>query len=245
MALIAVNAVVDIARHVIMLEIVWVVIPVASGALKHRIVIRVDMARRTHVVGIAMARRELRVLGVVEAGVRPTRCVVAVLARRWEKLLLRLVPRIRGVLIIRLMTAIAIRRQGGVVVVDVAIHTMPRWRLVRTGEWECGVVVVERRIRPIHRVMAKFTGRRKAGGRVRRIIRIGVVRLVARIAERAIQVVVVVLMAIRTLPRWNRVRSRQLKPRTRVIESRIRPLHRVMARITGSREIRCNVVYRR
>ena len=53
---------------------------------------------------------------------------------------------------------------------------------------------------------------------MRGIIRVLVISLVARVAKRAVQVVVIVLVAIGALPRRNRMRSRQLESRAGVIE---------------------------
>lgn len=142
--LVTVNAVVDVTRYLIVLEVVRIVVAMTARALEHRVVIRVDMACRTNVVRIPMTGRELRVLRVVERRVSPTRSVVAVLACCWEKLRLRLMSRVRRVVVVRCMAAVAIRRQRCVVVVDVTIHAMPRRRLVRTSQWECRVVVIER-----------------------------------------------------------------------------------------------------
>ncbi len=93
--------------------------------------------------------------------------------------------------------------------------------------------------------MAQFTRCREPLRRVRWIIRFRVIRLVARVAKRAGQVVVVVGMAIGTQSRRHGMRSRQLESRARMIERSIRPLHGVMTRITRSREIRGNVIHRR
>src|SRR5579885_1118410 len=52
--LITVDAVVDVARHVVVLEVRWVVIPVTAGALEHGVVIGIRVARRTNVVRISV-----------------------------------------------------------------------------------------------------------------------------------------------------------------------------------------------
>lgn len=43
-ALITINAVVDVARNIVVLEVGRVVISMATGALKHRVVIGIGMA---------------------------------------------------------------------------------------------------------------------------------------------------------------------------------------------------------
>jgi len=85
MALIAIDAVVDIAVHLRMTEVVGVVASVTPRALKDRIVAGVDVAARAHAPGTAMAGWELRVLRVVERRVQPISCVMAGLARRREE----------------------------------------------------------------------------------------------------------------------------------------------------------------
>ena len=116
MALIAIDTVVDIPGHVVVLEIVGVVSAVASGALKDGVVVRIGMARRAHVVRIAVAGRELRVLRVIERGAGPGCRVVAVLARGREELLLRRVARIRSVVVVGLVAANAGGGQRRVIV---------------------------------------------------------------------------------------------------------------------------------
>ena len=96
-------------------------------------------------------------------------------------------------------------------------------------------VVIERRIRPRDSVMTKLAGGREA--RVRhRTFRIVEIILVARNAERAIQVVVIVHVAVRACPRRNRMGTRQRKTGLRVIELAIRPLDCVMAILASRRE---------
>ncbi len=43
--LVTVNAVVDVTRYLLVLEVVRIVIPVAARALEHRVVVRIDVAR--------------------------------------------------------------------------------------------------------------------------------------------------------------------------------------------------------
>lgn len=68
MALIAVDAVVDISRDIIVVEVVGVVVPVASRALKNGIVVGIDVAGGADVIRATMARRKRSVLRVVEGG---------------------------------------------------------------------------------------------------------------------------------------------------------------------------------
>ena len=126
MALVTIHTVVDIPSHMVMLEIVCVVSAMTAGALEYGIVVRVRMAGRAHVVRVAMARRELRVLRVIERGAGPGRRVVAVLACGWEELLLRRVSRVRRVVVVGLVAADAGDWQGRVITVDVAVGAYPR-----------------------------------------------------------------------------------------------------------------------
>ena len=127
MALIAVNAVVDISGHVVVLEVIGVVAAMASGALEDGVVVRINVARRANIVRIAVAGRELSVLRVVKGRVGPGCGVVTVLAGRREELGLRGVTRVGGVVVIGLMAANASGRQGRVVVIDMAVGTDARW----------------------------------------------------------------------------------------------------------------------
>ena len=52
------------------------------------------------------------------------------------------------------MTTGACRARQVVVVVYVAIRTLPRWHGVQAGKWEGSSVVVERSIRPCRDVVA-------------------------------------------------------------------------------------------
>lgn len=143
MALIAVDAVVDIARDPVVVEVVGVVVAVASRALKDGVVVRVNVASRAHVVRAAMACRERRVLCVVEGRAGPTRGVMAVLAGCREELRLRRMAGICRLVVVRLMASVANRGQCCVIAVGVAVATLPRRHLVRTGKRKSGVVVIK------------------------------------------------------------------------------------------------------
>jgi len=226
--LITVDAVVDIPGDVVVMEIIRVIAAMATGALKYRVVIRICMTRGAHPVRVAVAGRKLRVLRVIERGARPRCRVVAGLARRREELRLRRVARVRGVVVIGLVTTNAGCGQRRVIVIDVTIGT-DSWRHgVRAGQRKRGVVVVEGGIRPYRRVVAELA----RGGEPCRcmggIRRARVVFLVARVAQRAVQRIVVVHMAVGTLPWWHRVRARQREASGGVIKLAVRPLHGVM-----------------
>lgn len=107
---------------------------------------------------------------------------------------------------------------------------------MRSGQRKWGVVVVERRIRPSHGIVAHRARCRESGRRVRGIIGGAVILLVARVALRTIQRVVVADVAIRALPRRHRVRSGQGETRGRVVKLAMAPEHRVVAAFAGGRE---------
>lgn len=186
MTLVAVNAVVDISRHVVVLEIVPIVVAVTSGALEDRVVIRIRMAGRTGTVRIAMPCREGRVLRVVESCTRPRCSVVTRLAGGRKELRLSGVTRIGRVVVVRLMATNAGRWQRRVVVVHVAVRTHSRRHEVRASEGEGGVVVIKSGIRPRSRIVADFARRRKTRSSVCRIICTRVVLLVAGVAQGAV-----------------------------------------------------------
>ena len=104
-ALVTINAVVDIPRHIVVLEIVRVVAAMATRALEDGVVIRVDVAGGADVVGVAVAGRERRVLGVIEIRIQPVGRAMAGLAGGWEELGLRRVSGIRSVVVIGLVAA--------------------------------------------------------------------------------------------------------------------------------------------
>lgn len=179
MALIAVDAVVDVSRNIVVLEIVGVVSAVASRALKDGIVVRIGVACGAHVIRVAVVGRELCVLPVVERGSGPCRSVVAGLARGREELRLRRVSWIRRVVVISLVATDASRRQRGVVVIDVTIAALA-WRdRVRSRQRECSVVVVEGGVGPDNRVMANLARGGESRGRVRWIGRACIILLMA------------------------------------------------------------------
>ena len=204
MALVAIYAVVNISRHSVVLEVIGVISAVATRALKYGIVIRIGMASGAHVVRVAVAGWELCVLCVIEGSAGPSRGVVTILARGREELRLRLVAGIRGVVVVGLVAANAGGWQRRVIVVDVAVGAHPRWRQVRTRQRESRVVVVESGVRPDRRVMAKFARSREASRSMGRIGCAGIILLMARVAQRGVQRIVVIDVAIGALPwRYN------------------------------------------
>jgi len=205
--LVTIDAVVDISRNILVMEVRGIVTAMTGRALEYRIVIRIRVARRANAIGVAMVDRELRVLRVIEGSARPGGRVVAVLARCWEELRLCRVTGVAGVVVVSLMASDASRRQRGVVAVDVAIGAHARWHSMRAGQGEGCVVVVERRVCPYSGVMTELAGGRETGGGMCRIGRAGVVLLMARVAQGAVQRIIVVDVAIGAQARWNRMRA--------------------------------------
>jgi len=243
--LVAVDAVVHIAGHIRVLEVVRVIAAVTTRALENRVIVRVDVAGRANSTSIAVAGRELRVLGMVKARVQPVGSAVAVLARCREELGLRRMARIRRVVVILQVASDARCRQRGVVVVNVAVHTLPRGHGVRPGQRKRGIVVVKGRIGPDDRVVAQFALLRKARSCVIWIRGPVVVLQVAGHASCAVQAVVVVHMAVRTLPRRHHVRVGQWEARGGVVKLAVSPEQRVVAGLASCRKTGLDVVHRR
>jgi len=125
MALVTVDAVVDVAFHASVLS-VRVGFRVAVSALEHGVVIRIRMARGANTIGIAMVDWESRVLRVIERRTRPGGCGMARRAGGRKELRLRGVAGIGGVVVVGLMAADTSRGQCRVVAVDVAFSACPR-----------------------------------------------------------------------------------------------------------------------
>lgn len=178
---------------------------------------------------------------MVECRIRPHRGVVAKFAGG-RKTCGR-VRRVGRSGVILLMARVTERAVQGIIVVNVAIDALSRRHGVCPGQLESGAGVIERCVGPQHRVVTVFAGRRKSHSCViHRRRRIVVVRLMARHACRAGQVVVVVHVAIGALPRRRRVRSGQRKSSAAVIEGRVQPRTRVVTLIAALRKVRCNVI---
>ena len=177
MTLVAVDAVVYIPAHVIVVEVSGVVASVAARALEYGVVAGINVAGGADAVGVAMVYRELRVLRVVERRARPGGGVVAGLAGSGEELRLRSVAWIRGVVVVVLVATDARQGQRRVVAVDMAIRANTRRHHVRTGKRERSVVVIKRGVGPDDGVVAEFAGSRESGRRMRGITCAGVILL--------------------------------------------------------------------
>ena len=171
--------------------------------------------------GMRTRQRERRVV-MVECRIRPHDGVVAQFA------LLResggYVSWIGSALEILQVTRDTSSGAQAVIVVDVAVGAQPWRHRVRTSEREAGCVVIELAVGPQDRVMASLAGSRKSCGDVRhRADRISIILLVARNARGVGQVVIVIDVAIRALPRRSSVRSGERKSGAVVIERGIEP----------------------
>ena len=98
-----------------------------------------------------------------------------------------------------------------VVVIDVTVAALPRRHGVRSGQGEAGLRVIERRRLPCRSVMARVTGLRESARDVVRVRGVLKILEMTRDAGRAGQAIIVVGVAVGTLPRRNRVRSSQSK----------------------------------
>lgn len=93
--------------------------------------------------------------------------------------------------------------------------------------------------------MADLTGRGESRRLMWGTIRTGIVLLMARVAERAVQRVIVGDVAVGADARWHHVRTRQLETSTGVVELAVRPLRRVMARVASRWKCCRDVIDRR
>ena len=170
--------------------------------------------------------------GVIELAIGPGHGVMTLRARGWETGMRN--RRGRGV-VVGLMATDA----GGCgdieVVIYVTVRTLPRRNRMRTAQNESGARVIELAIRPGHGVMTLRAGCRETGVRHRRGRGI-VVGLMATDAGGRGDIEVIIDVAVRTLPRRNRVRTGQRESGRRVIELCVSPLHGVMALLACSRE---------
>jgi len=144
------------------------------------------MAGGADVVSASMAGLEWRVLGVIECRSRPGSRGVASLARSREELWLRLVARVRGVVVIRLMAADTRDRQSRVVAVHVTVSALARRHCVRTRQRECRVGVVEGGVGPDCSVVAQLARGRESRRSMGGIGRARVILLMAGVAERGV-----------------------------------------------------------
>ena len=162
MALIAIHAVIYVPTHAAMLAI-GIRFGVAIGALKQFVVRGIRVARCTDTVRIAMIHWEPR---VVESRSQPARSRMTGSACGWEAC--RNVVWTARSLVLRFVTAVAIRGDRCVVVIYVAVRAGNR--SMGPGQRETRIVVVEGRGSPGRRVVAHLTLLREACGHMIRIV---------------------------------------------------------------------------
>ena len=110
-----------------------------------------------------------------------------------------------------------------VIVIDVAIGTLP-WRgSMRPGQRESSAVVVECRVQPGRSAVARFASLRKVRGNMVWIRRPLEILQMACNARSTTQVVVVVEVAVRALPRRHSVQAGERKPSSGMIKLAVRP----------------------
>lgn len=102
--------------------------------------------------------------------------------------------------------------------------------------------MIERGVSPDVGIVADFACSGESGGSVRGIVRADVVLLMARVAQGAIQRIVVVDMAVGALPRRRGVTPRQRETGTVVIEGGICPRSGVVALIACLRKAGSDVI---
>ena len=191
----------------------------ARGAREVVVVVDVTIGALTRRHGVRSSQREAGGV-VIEGSIQPATSAVALIAGLRE--IRGNVVWVRGALkILEVATHARCARQV-VVIVDVAIRTLPRWNRVRPRQNESGSGVVKLPIGPRYRVVTLLAGRGEAGMGHRRGCRVEVGLMTAD-ASRAGDVVVVVDVAIRALTRRYRVCPSKREAGGVVIKSRIQP----------------------
>ena len=180
--------------------------------------------------------------GVVEFAIGPKHRVVATLARGRE-MGRHVIHRRSGRVVVGLMATHAGGCGDVVIPVYVTIEALTRRHRVCSGQSKSGAGVVEFAIGPEHGVMATRARRREMRGHVvhRAECRV-VVGLMAAHAGGRSDVVVVIHVAVRTLPRRYRVRASEREPGRVVVEGCVQPAGGAVALLTGLREVRRHVI---
>ena len=184
----------------------------AVAGRRQREVVVVHVAACARRCNVSAGQREGRGV-VIEGSRRPGGRIVAGSAGGWEAC--RGVRGTGGSIPVRLVAAVAGRRQRGVVVVHVAACAWHRY--VRAGQWERSRIVIEGSRRPGGRIVASSARSWKTGGHMGRTLRCVVYRVVASVAGGQQRLVVVVHVA--TCARRCNVSAGQRKDRFRMIES--------------------------
>lgn len=191
-------------------------------------VIAIDMAGGTSDGRVCAGQREHRVM--VKRRGRPGHRGVAESAVGGEAC--RDVIGIGGAGEILGVAGIAVERNRGVVVIDVALRA--RHGNVRPGQGELGGIVIETRSGPVGGAMAGFAGCRETTGRVRRGVGVVVIDLVAPNAIGGQRCVVVVDVARGASD--SNVRPGERKLGRVVVKGRAGPVRCTVASLTRCRE---------
>lgn len=178
--------------------------------------------------------------GVIKSRIQPGRRVVTLFAGLRE--VRRDVVRIGGALVILQMASHASGIGQVVIVADMAVAALARWNRVHAGQRKADQVVIERCIRPGNRVMALVASLGEFPGHVIGIGGALVVLQVAGDASRADQIVVVVDVAVRALPRRHGMRAGQRKSDGTVIELCVGPIVEAVTLFTGDGKLARNVI---
>ena len=232
MTLITIDAVVDVTANALVL-LVRIGLRVAVGASKDCVIVRVRVAGRAHAIRTPVVQREI---SVIEVRRDPRRRVVTGGAGCREAR--GHVVRISSSIVGGLMAGIAVGRQRGVVVVDVAACARNHHMGTRQGKRR--VVVIEACRNPRRCAVAYLALLREPGTDVIRVRRTLEILEMAAHTGRASQVVVVIDMALRAFER--RVGASQREAGSRVIELRRHPRGCAVADFTGLRESLPNVI---
>ena len=197
--------IVEVARHASRARQVVVVVGVAVGALARR-----------H--GVRPGQRESR-RRVIELAIRPRDHVMTLLAGCRETRVRNRCS--RGIEVVLVATD-ASRACEIEVVINVTVCALPRRHQVRAGKRKSGGRVIELAAGPRDHVMTLLASGRET--RVRNRCSRGIeVVLVATDARRTRDVVVVVDMAVRTLPRGHHVCTCQRESGLRMVKCRLLP----------------------
>ena len=229
------------ARHVIRIRRVLEVGQVTRNAgCRRDVVIVVHVAIRTLAWRNRVRSRQREVHGrVVETGGLPGSGRMACLASLWE--VAGHMVRVRCTLKILQMAPDARGAVQRVVVIDVTIGALARWHRMHAGQSKSRRGMVKLAVAPLHGVMALLAGRGKTcvcdrGGGASEIF------LVTGETLSGGEVVVIVHVAVDTLPGRHRVAAGQRKPDRGVVELRVQPVVRQVAGCTVGGEMRSDVI---
>ena len=232
----------EIRSDVIGIRRSLVVLQVAGRAGRAvQVVVVVDVAvgagaRRN---GVQSGKRETGAV-VIERGIKPGAGAVALVAGLRE--VRRDVIGIGGSLVVLQVAGRAGRAVQVVVVVDVAVGAGARRNGVQSGKRETGAVVIERGIKPGAGAVALVAGLREVRRDVIGIRRSLIVLQVAGRAGRAVEVVVVINVAVGAGARRDRVQAGERETGAVVIERGIKPGAGGVALVAGLREVRRDVI---